>query len=163
MKTLILNADGKPLSVIDFRRAIVLDSQNLNVRSLSYYQKTISSTRGEVKIPAVMVYFRYISVKSKRFPSKRAIRLRDKNTCGYCGLYLDKSQLTIDHIVPVSRFDDKSQANTWENQISCCKKCNTCKGNRTPGEAGMELRSVPKNVDILFLLENIPEEWGAYI
>jgi 5-methylcytosine-specific restriction endonuclease McrA len=121
------------------------------------------SASAEFPIPAVMIYSKYIKIKRKKFPSKRAIRLRDKGQCGYCGLFLSPENLTIDHVVPISRFKEKSQANTWENQISCCWQCNNSKGNRTPQEAGMSMLFTPRRIDILFLLETIPQEWNNYL
>ena len=121
------------------------------------------SVSGEIQVPAVMIYSKYIRIKRKLFPSKRAIRIRDKNQCGYCGQFLSSDNMTIDHVIPVSRFIDKSQANTWENQITCCIKCNNSKGNQTPQEAGMQMLFTPKRVDMLFSIDNIPEEWKAYV
>lgn len=163
MKTLILNADNKPLSIVDFKRAVVLAGKNSNITALSYYDKKLISSNGEIKIPAVMVYSKYIRISYRKFPSKRAIRIRDKNKCAYCGINLQPHELTIDHIIPVSRFKDKALANTWENQVSCCLKCNSKKGNKTPSEANMKLLTIPRRVDILFLVDNIPKEWDGYI
>lgn len=163
MRTLMLNLDGMPLSVVNIRRAIVLDLNNSNVTVLRYYDKEILSSNGKVKIPAVMIYSRYININRKKTPSKRAIRMRDKNKCVYCEIDLHSDIFTIDHVIPVSRFKNKSAANTWENQVSCCRKCNHKKGNRTPEEANMKMLSKPQKMEILFLVDNIPEEWESYI
>lgn len=163
MKTLILNADSRPLSVISIKRAVILDMKNSNVTAVCYYDRTILSTSGEVKIPAVMMYSKYVRISYKKSPSKRAIRIRDNSKCAYCGTALVQGEMTIDHVIPVSRFNDKSKANTWENQVSCCRLCNLKKGNRTPNEAGMSLLFTPKKAERLFLMENIPQEWSKYI
>lgn len=163
MKTLILNSDYRPLSVVDMKRAIVLDIYNKNLTVVSYYDTCILSTNGEKKVPAVMVYCKYVKIAYKRLPSKRAIRARDKNKCGYCGLLLRQGEYTIDHIIPVSRFETRAKANTWENQVCCCRKCNLKKGNKTPEEAGMKLLVNVRSLDRLFPLENIPKEWEFYI
>jgi CRISPR/Cas system Type II protein with McrA/HNH and RuvC-like nuclease domain len=163
MRTLMLNLDGLPLSVVSMRRAIVLDMNNPNVTVLKYYDRNISSIDGKIKVPAVMIYSKYIKMNRKKSPSKRAIRLRDKNKCVYCNIELIADNFTIDHVVPVSRFLDKSSANTWENKVCCCKKCNSKKGNRTPEEANMKMLSKPHKMEILFLVENVPEEWQSYI
>ena len=164
MKTLILNADYKPLSIIDIRRAVVLEKVNPNITALSHYSdKNIKSVTGHVRIPAVMVYSKYIHVVRKKSPSKRAIRIRDKNKCVYCNLLLDVDSFTIDHIIPVSRFKNRTRANTWENKISCCKKCNLKKGNRTPEEANMKMFFQPRRMDLILMIEDIPAEWNDYI
>jgi len=163
MKTLILNSDYRPLSIVSIKRAVVLDTYNKNVTTVSYYDDNIVSTSGTKRIPAVMVYAKYVKIAYKRIPSKRAIRLRDKNKCGYCGILLRYGEYTVDHIIPVSRFENRSKANTWENQVCCCRKCNLKKGNKTPEEAGMTLLINVKNVDVLFTVDNIPKEWEIYI
>ena len=53
--------------------------------------------------------------------------------CVYCN---SKNELTIDHVIPKSR----GGKNTWENLVTCCKKCNAKKDNKTPKEAGMKLK-----------------------
>ena len=91
---------------------------------------------------------------------RQHIKEQWEHQCAYCG---SEENLTIDHVVPVSRFLDKSSANTWENKVCCCKKCNSKKGNRTPEEANMKMLSKPHKMEILFLVENVPEEWRSYI
>lgn len=159
----MLNADYRPLSVIDIRRAVVLDMNSPNVTALSYYCECIRSISGHVKIPAVMVYSKYVHVVRKKSPSKRAIKMRDGNKCAYCGILLDNDNFTIDHVVPVSRFKNKTKANTWENKVSCCQKCNLKKGNKTPEEANMRMLFKPKKLDMVFIVDQIPQEWKEYM
>jgi len=52
---------------------------------------------------------------------------RDNNTCFYCNAEAD----TVDHIVPVSKSDDKSEAYNPNNLVACCKRCNSSRGNRS--------------------------------
>lgn len=163
MKTLILNADSRPLSIISMKRAVVLDLRQSNIASLCYYDQFIKSASGIFKIPAVMMYSKYIKIPPKKSLSKKAVRFRDNNTCAYCNIKLDADIFTIDHIIPVSRFDNRLKANTWENVVSCCKKCNLTKGNKTPEEAGMELMNPPRKIDRLFIMDNIPKEWEVYM
>jgi 5-methylcytosine-specific restriction endonuclease McrA len=56
---------------------------------------------------------------------------RDKFRCVYCG---SQRHLTIDHVIPKS----KGGQNTWSNMVTCCSKCNSKKGDRTPEEAGLK-------------------------
>jgi len=61
----------------------------------------------------------------------KAVRLqvlsRDNHTCFYCHAEAD----TVDHIVPVSKSDDKSEAYNPNNLVACCKRCNSSRGNRS--------------------------------
>ncbi|TCZ88068.1 HNH endonuclease [Lysobacter sp. N42] len=68
-----------------------------------------------------------------------ALFARDAQLCLYCGLQFPRSQLTRDHVVPLSRGGRDS----WENVVSACFPCNSRKRNRTPQQAGMPLLAVP--------------------
>jgi HNH endonuclease len=65
---------------------------------------------------------------------RQRIHVRDAYRCRYCGDY--ESGLTIDHVQPLSR----EGSNDDSNLVTCCSKCNTAKGARTPEEAEMPLR-----------------------
>jgi 5-methylcytosine-specific restriction endonuclease McrA len=52
---------------------------------------------------------------------------RDNHTCFYCNAEAD----TVDHIVPVSKSDDKSEAYNSNNLVACCKRCNSSRGNKS--------------------------------
>lgn len=71
--------------------------------------------------------------------SASLMKKRDRLCCGYCGETFDERQLTVDHILPVSRggFD------SWQGCISACRLCNSRKSARTPEEAGMPLLFLP--------------------
>lgn len=71
--------------------------------------------------------------------NNRELFRRDDHLCMYCGERFPVSQLSRDHVVPVSR----GGADCWENVISACKACNARKADRTPEEAGMRLLAVP--------------------
>ena len=71
--------------------------------------------------------------------SKHRLFLRDRHLCGYCGNTLPDTELTVEHILPVSRGGRLS----WTNVVTACRSCNTRKGNRTPEQAGMPLLYVP--------------------
>ena len=56
-----------------------------------------------------------------------AIYLRDGLACAYCGSSVeDGAQLSLDHIVPHSH----GGSNKEDNLVTCCKKCNSSRGNR---------------------------------
>ena len=64
---------------------------------------------------------------------------RDANVCLYCGIRFSKSELTRDHITPISR----GGADVWNNVVAACRRCNNHKGGRTPEEARMQLLAIP--------------------
>ena len=52
---------------------------------------------------------------------------RDEYTCVYCGC---AENLTVDHILPLSRGGDSE----IDNLATACRKCNSSKGSMTPAE-----------------------------
>ncbi len=69
--------------------------------------------------------------------NRREVLRRDHYSCQYCGTNKD---LTLDHVIPRSR----GGRHTWDNVVAACSKCNCRKSDRTPKEAGMQLRTKPK-------------------
>ncbi len=64
---------------------------------------------------------------------------RDAYLCLYCGNRFRASELSRDHVTPLSQdgVDD------WNNVVTACKRCNNHKAGRRPEEAGMELLALP--------------------
>jgi 5-methylcytosine-specific restriction endonuclease McrA len=81
--------------------------------------------------------------------SNKNIFLRDSEICQYCGIKGGK--LTVDHVHPKSR----GGPDTWENLTTACLKCNGRKKNRTPAEAGMRLRRIPREPSLVQLIRII--------
>lgn len=71
--------------------------------------------------------------------SRHNIYVRDSSRCQYCGRRFPTSELSLDHVVPLSR----GGATSWENVVCACLPCNVRKGNRVPEEVGMRLRRSP--------------------
>jgi 5-methylcytosine-specific restriction endonuclease McrA len=69
--------------------------------------------------------------------SRREVFRRDRHVCQYCG---STHPLTLDHVLPRSR----GGLHRWENVVTACVTCNGRKGDRTPQEANMPLKSLPK-------------------
>ena len=138
---LLLNFDQSPLNIISMRRALDLITKNkVYFEETSKHSFKIRAISGEIKVPRVLILKYYIKVPHKKsFPSKKNILRRDKYICQYCGIDLEDNA-TIDHIVPRHR----GGSNSWVNMVACCRQCNLSKGNKTPKEAGMELKSKPK-------------------
>jgi 5-methylcytosine-specific restriction endonuclease McrA len=72
--------------------------------------------------------------------SRHNIYMRDGNRCQYCGHKFTSSELSLDHVIPLSRGGTSS----WDNVVCACLACNVKKGNRTPAESSMRLIAHPK-------------------
>ena len=71
--------------------------------------------------------------------NNRTLFKRDANVCMYCAMRFPTSELTRDHVTPLSR----GGSDTWPNVVAACRRCNNHKGGRFPEEAGMQLVAVP--------------------
>lgn len=68
-----------------------------------------------------------------------ALFRRDNHFCMYCGGHFSHSDLSRDHVTPLSQ----GGADAWNNVITACKRCNNHKAGRTPEQSGMQLLAVP--------------------
>ena len=71
--------------------------------------------------------------------NNRTLFRRDANVCMYCAERFSTSDLTRDHIKPLSLGGTDS----WSNVVTACRRCNNHKGGRTPEQANMQLVAVP--------------------
>jgi hypothetical protein len=71
--------------------------------------------------------------------NNRTLFRRDANICMYCAARFPSSELTRDHVTPMSRGGTDS----WNNVVAACRRCNNHKGGRTSEEASLELVAVP--------------------
>ena len=80
-------------------------------------------------------------VRSRYIPplNNRALFKRDAHLCLYCGNRFPVSDLSRDHVTPVSQ----GGRDLWKNVVTACRRCNNHKAGRTPEQAGMELLAVP--------------------
>lgn len=158
---LVLNQDYQPISVCSVQRSVklvFLEKAELLHEDPSRVIRTVAT---EYSYPSVIRLRRYIRLPYNRIVlSRRNIMKRDRHTCQYCGL---KSDLTLDHILPKSR----GGADSWENLVTACNKCNVKKGNRTPDEAAMPLHTTPyRPVHITFfqnLVGSVQDNWKPYL
>lgn len=128
--TLVLNADGQPISLIppstiDWKEAITyLWLEKVHV--LEWYDDWIvRSCSWETRVPAViMLKEMHRRRRNPRF-SRYNVHLRDLFTCQYCETQFPQAKLTMDHVLPLS----KGGKTNWENIVSACHPCNSKKGN----------------------------------
>ncbi|KQR44056.1 5-methylcytosine-specific restriction endonuclease McrA [Frigoribacterium sp. PvP120] len=161
MRTLVLNAGYEPLAVVSFRRALVLVMTQKATVLAADAEHPVVSTGFAYDRPSVIVLTRYVKIPhSRSVPvSRRGVLRRDAHRCAYCGA----TASTIDHVQPRSR----GGADSWENLVACCLRCNNVKSDRTPAEMGWSLRWQPKAPHgvgwVVRGVERPQEEWDAFL
>lgn len=158
MQTVVLNADYTYLNTVPWRRAIKLLVKE-KAEVLKEDDKMICNYDNTCvfKIPLVMRLIDLVrTVYRNKVPfSRKHVFIRDDYRCQYCG---SSEQLNIDHIIPRS----KGGKTVFENCVTSCINCNNKKGNRTPREAGMSLRSHPIEPTIMDFLIYKMKHTGVY-
>lgn len=166
-RALILNSSYQPIKLVSWQKALILFFQG-KVEVLEYYGEVARSASNAFQLPSVMRLKRYVSPRRAsriRF-SRENIYLRDNFTCQYCAQKFSCKELTLDHVVPASKFGRKD----WTNVVTACRPCNHRKANRTPLGAGMPLLNEPRIPAWLpdpepefHLAAEIPETWRPYL
>lgn len=137
-RVLVLNASYEPLHVTSAKRAITLLQYGV-AEVLQNSAEVVRSPSTVLPIPSVIRLRRYVR-RPRVHPvpfNRRNVLRRDTFTCQYCG---SADDLTLDHVMPRSR----GGRHGWDNVTTACRACNQRKGNRTPEEAAMPLRTRPR-------------------
>lgn len=181
-RVLLLNATYEVIGTIGVARAIRMTLREENpVKVEKYVPNTFLTSAGGTKypVPSVVVLKNFVNIRKKRQESgakRLKIYLRDRYTCQYCsarvgkkisgGKKLEVKDLTLDHIIPKSR----EGSNHPSNLVTACKPCNQRKGDRTPDEAKMPLRTeihdiTDIGIDKVLLCRYIESrpEWKFYL
>jgi len=138
-RVLVLNSSYEAINICTARRAIVmLLSGKADI--VENAEEVVRSSSLDMKIPEVIRLRRYISLPYRPIPfCRKNIFLRDGFRCCYCGDQFSHDQLTLDHVIPVSR----GGKDAWNNVVTACKSCNHKKGNYFVEEIGMTLLHRP--------------------
>ena len=155
--TLVLNRNWQPVRVATVARALVLlwnetarvvdpvDYQTYDWNDWSQLQPRdeesfIQAVRFRFRVPEVITLTDYDRLPQGAVTfSRRNIFKRDRFVCQYCGRQVSSEELTVDHVVPRAQGGKSS----WENCVLACVDCNMRKADRTPDQAGMQLRRQP--------------------
>ena len=176
METLILNADGQPLShvplsVISWQVAMRLIFLGKVKVLKSYDNWKVRSQFLEMDVPSIVIMTEQAKWSKTLKYSRANVYMRDSFTCqlqitNKCRELHGKvkvSELTLDHVVPRSQGGKTN----WTNVCTSCKDCNSEKGD--------DETIVPKKkphrptyYEILAKRKTLPihvrdEEWKFYI
>ena len=176
-RTLCLNADMQPLGVISWRRAITLffvnqENPHKGLEVIEYYNDDyIRTPHRSYQVPSIVRSPKYIKQRKNTVPfSRKNIFIRDGLICQYCGKQFPPNQLEYDHVIPRSKWNNKWGTPTnYTNVVSCCKKCNRFKDNKTLKACGLKLLREPKTPSphqyVLGInpWSSLPEQWLIYL
>ena len=128
------------------------------------YDTPIHSSKLTIRAPTVIIASNYnkIPMQTPRV-TKDAIYKRDGFICQYTGKLLPRSELDIDHIIPVSR----GGKNTFSNMVVSSIPVNRMKGNKFNHEAGLKLIRIPKEPSPIPMIATMDEikhpSWHPFI
>lgn len=186
MNVLVLNYDYSPLGVIPWRDAIEKIIVGKVEMVEAYVGQVIRSPKLEFPFPAVVRLVTGYTRRRVRL-NRSHILARDAYTCQYCGVRPRKKsgaprleELTIDHVVPRAQArggwvtlpwkrGKRVRITSWENVLTACGGCNARKADRTPGQAGMPMKRIPRvptTLDIAWMgiiKYDVPTEWEAWL
>ncbi|MDE2233355.1 MAG: HNH endonuclease [Patescibacteria group bacterium] len=180
-RTLVLNADFKPLStwplsLIDAEDAVKtiwLDKCNV----IETWDAVFRSPSITIAVPKVIALRKYAPVNAEPKFCRRSILLRDRYCCQYCGKEFPSHELTFDHLIPRSR-GGKTE---WNNILSACMACNARKANNDANLSGrrgivsgdgrlrpLKMPRRPTSAELLragleFLPNDLRESFGDYL
>ncbi len=152
MTALILRLDisGAPLRWIPWQHAVSLYSRDMvawtagdSVFTFRGGVSRFTGRKSRVDVNSIIAIKRSGKIRQikRTIPplNNRELFLRDANLCMYCGGQYPDSELTRDHVIPLSR----GGKDRWLNVVAACRSCNTRKGDRAPEAAHMPLLAVP--------------------
>jgi len=183
---LLLNADHSPIKVISWEKAVclLLDEK---VRIVTEYAgRLIRSANMSMAFPAVVALVKYARTNTKVRFNRSNVLARDAFTCQYCGVQPKNASggprlddLTLDHVVPRAQSKnsmvtlpwnkERVSVTCWENVVAACAGCNSVKADRTPAQAGMKLKTLPRKpsawdcIRMTLMRRHIPREWRQHL
>ncbi len=161
-RVLVLNQNYEPMSVCSARRAIIMQLLGKVEVVETYDGIRVHSISRAFPLPSVVRLGAYIKVPYKKILlTRKNIVKRDRHTCQYCG---DREgSMTVDHITPKSF----GGADTWENMVCACERCNNKKGDRLPAVAGMKLLRQPRRPSHITFIQSFigisDDRWRPYL
>ena len=143
---------GMPLDWIDYRDAVRLyHLQQVEYACGELLYRIHGGFNSRSRCQSIIEVNSIIATRGDSYASIRANRsytpplrnealfARDGNLCLYCGGKFRHSDLSRDHVTPISQ----GGADGWQNVVTACKRCNNHKAGRTPEQASMKLLAVP--------------------
>lgn len=146
---LVLNSGFIPIRISSLKDAICLLMADKAVPVVEE-DRFVRSPSVSIRVPSVISLVEYSSFPRHRVAfSKLNVLYRDDMLCQYCGRRFTVRDLTVDHVIPKSRWIQvtgksmKDGFSSWQNLVCACRWCNSKKGSRLLNEVGWELPREP--------------------
>ena len=146
---LVLNNSFTPIDVTSIKGAMRLILRGKAKVVQEDNTQSIRSANVVIPVPSVIsiLGFNKVPKRIAKF-SKLNVIYRDNQTCAYCGKQFPINKLTVDHVIPISRYaqfnpTSVTGASSWSNCVCACEACNFRKGNKLLSELGWKLRIKP--------------------
>jgi len=147
-EVLVLNSAYVPIRIISDQDAICSLYKN-KAYTVIETKREMRSPSITFKIPSVISLIGYSKFPKREVGfSKLNVIYRDDMSCQYCGKKFNMKDLTVDHIIPKSRWAEEKRTSkknwtNFENCVCSCRWCNNQKGNLLLGELKWELPRKP--------------------
>ena len=168
LRTLVLNADGRPLSTWPLSLVPAQDAVHALYRARvtaieNWPGAFFRSPSTQIAVPKVVALRRYAPVSSAPKFCRRSILLRDRYRCQYCGQQLPAHELTFDHFVPRA----KGGKTEWTNIVAACVACNAHKKDGDHVRP-LKLPRRPTTAELLragleFLPRDLRQDFGSWL
>lgn len=161
-RILRLNMAGQPIEWLDWQEAVCLYARELVSWSMGDVIKVVnggysrlSGLRSQMALPSIIACSgEHLARPRSNYPlSNPTLFARDGYLCMYCAQEFRGSELTRDHILPVSRGGEDK----WENVVAACRRCNQHKADHLLEDCGLELVALPykpNNAEYLALVNS---------
>jgi hypothetical protein len=143
-----INTAGLPIEWISWQKAVCLHARDLvswtygeEVMKVKGGCSRLTGRHSELNLNSIIACKGKVVDAGRSYPplTNQALFRRDQNVCLYCGRLCIDSDLSRDHVMPLS----KGGLDSWTNVVAACGRCNAVKGNADPSVAGMQLLALP--------------------
>lgn len=156
--TLLLSSSYEPLTFIPERKSIKLFIAN-KADVINSWNYKINFEKGFFYLPSILkLNNSYRKPFYKSTFNRDSIIKRDKKTCQYCNLKLCSNEITIDHIIPLS----KGGQNSFTNCVVACRPCNDYKADLPLDKCGLKLLKLPQDpgYSVIYTLPSSYKNWN---
>jgi len=148
-EVLVLNSAFLPIRISSVKEAICLVASE-RAKTVLEEDEFVRSPSVSIRIPSIVAIVGYNQFPKRKVAfSKLNVIYRDDMICQYCGHRFSMRDLTVDHVIPRSRWetvtgkDLREGFSSWKNLVCACRWCNGRKGNRLLQELNWFLLNQP--------------------